>query len=261
MSANPIKREVTIGDCRLILGDCLDVLPTLRALDAYAEMTERHFQGGQIVGSVVSDPPYGIAYKSGYATDALWGAARTINSDENLMSRDAVVAWAAGNIPILLFGSWKVNRPKGTKMVLIWNKGGALGMGDLSLPWKPDHEEIYVLGKGFIGTRDSGSVLYCPPVQSMAKNGRLHPTEKPVDLMKNLCRKVPGTILDPFMGSGSTGVACAKTGRSFIGIEIDERYFEIACERIRKAYAQPDMFVAPPVKHPVQEPLFGEDAA
>lgn len=144
-----------------------------------------------------------------------------------------------------------------TKMVLIWDKGGALGMGDLSIPWKPDHEEIYVLGKGFVGTRDSGSVLRHPPVQSMAKNGRVHPTEKPVSLMVDLCRKVPGTVLDPFMGSGTTGVACVKLGRKFIGIEIDEGYFDIAVERIRKAYAQPDFFVERPAQ-PVQQPLFTE---
>jgi DNA modification methylase len=62
------------------------------------------------------------------------------------------------------------------------------------------------------------------------------------------------TILDPFMGSGTTGVACAKLGRKFIGIEIDAKYFDIACERIQKAYDQPDMFIEPPAK-PIQEKL------
>ena len=69
------------------------------------------------------------------------------------------------------------------------------------------------------------------------------------------------TVFDPFLGSGTTGVACANVGKSFIGIEIDETYFDIACERIRKAYAQPDMFVAPKAPEPVQQPLFGENAA
>ena len=64
-----------------------------------------------------------------------------------------------------------------------------------------------------------------------------------------------GVILDPFMGSGTTGVACVKLGRKFIGIEIDEGYFDIACERIRKAYAQPDMFVEPRAPDPKQEAL------
>lgn len=74
---------------------------------------------------------------------------------------------------------------------------------------------------------------------------------------------LPGaTILDPFMGSGTTGVACVKLGRKFIGIEIDEGYFDIACERIRKAYAQPDMFVEQSkASEPVQTALFTESAA
>jgi DNA modification methylase len=78
--------------------------------------------------------------------------------------------------------------------------------------------------------------------------GKEHPTQKPLQLMKWCIGFLPAaqTILDPFMGSGTTGVACVKLGRSFIGIEIDEGYFDIACERIRKAYAQPDMFIERP---------------
>ena len=83
---------------------------------------------------------------------------------------------------------------------------------------------------------------------------RSHPTEKPVPLLRAVAEWTAGTVLDPYMGSGSTGVACAKLGRKFIGVEIDPDYFEIACERIRKAYAQPDLFVAPP-ENPIQEAL------
>ncbi|WP_292131384.1 site-specific DNA-methyltransferase [Mesorhizobium sp.] len=74
-----------------------------------------------------------------------------------------------------------------------------------------------------------------------------HPTQKPLALMQWCLGFISGSIvLDPYMGSGTTGVACVKLGRKFIGIEIDETYFDIACERIRKAYAQPDMFVCSP---------------
>ena len=69
------------------------------------------------------------------------------------------------------------------------------------------------------------------------------------------------TILDPFMGSGTTGVACVKLGRKFIGIEIDPGFFDIACRRIEKAYAQPDLFVAPPSSPATQMPLFTEETA
>jgi DNA modification methylase len=86
---------------------------------------------------------------------------------------------------------------------------------------------------------------------------REHPTQKPEGVMKWCIEQLPdgcATILDPFMGSGTTGVACAKMGRKFIGIEREPEYFEIACDRIRKAYAQPDLFLEPP-KKPVQESL------
>lgn len=90
----------------------------------------------------------------------------------------------------------------------------------------------------------------------------VHPTQKPQSLMRHIVKvssRQGDTILDPFLGSGSTGVACASLGRSFIGIERHEPYFDIACERIRKAYAQPDFFVeAAKEPAPVQQPLFGE---
>lgn len=231
------QRKEQIGDCTLYLGDCLEVMPTLGKVDA-----------------VVTDPPYGMGYKSGYATDALWGGGkRLIRGDATPYARDQVLAMAGG-LPTLVFGTWRVQRPAGVKMVLIWDKGGALGMGDLSLPWKPNHEEIYVLGNGFVGVRDSGSVLRCPPVQSMAKNGRVHPTEKPVALMKVLIGKTPGAVLDPFMGSGTTLVACTKLGRRGVGIELDPDYFDIACRRVEEAYRQPDLFVPPPTP-PSQEAM------
>ena len=92
---------------------------------------------------------------------------------------------------------------------------------------------------------------------SMWRDGSQHPTQKPVALMQWCLGFLPDatTILDPFMGSGTTGVACVKLGRKFTGIELDPDYFDIACKRIEDAYRQPDMFVEPPAPKPVQEEL------
>lgn len=87
------------------------------------------------------------------------------------------------------------------------------------------------------------------------ERGGEHPTQKPLALMRHIIKissRSGSTVLDPFMGSGTTGVACVKLGRSFVGIELDEGYFDIACRRIEKAYAQPDLFVAPPEPKPEQ---------
>jgi len=112
-------------------------------------------------------------------------------------------------------------------------------MGDLSIPWKPSWEEIYIIGKGWRGFRDEG-VLKGHFVPARLIMGRYHPNEKPVSLIKHLIEKLPKnfTVLDPFMGSGTTGVACVQTGRNFIGMELDPTYYAIAEKRIRDAQQQ-----------------------
>jgi len=219
-----VSEPVIIGAATLYLGDCRDILPTL-----------------QRPGVVLTDPPFGIAYQSGQREAGLWKAGKTITNDEDASCRDAALDILSG-VPALVFGSRKVATPIGTRSTLIWDKGPALGMGALDLPWKPSYEEIYVIGSGFHGRRD-GAVIYCPPVQSMAKNGREHPNEKPVRLLAALLNKSPaGVVCDPFMGAGSTGVACMLVGREFVGIEIEPAYFDIACRRIDDAQRQARMF-------------------
>lgn len=140
-----------------------------------------------------------------------------------------------GDKPALVFGSWKIPRPEGTHTRLVWDTKGALGMGDLSVPWKPSDQEIYVIGKGFTGPRTT-NVLSFAPVQSMAKNGRLHPHQKPIPLMQELIGKTNGVLADPTAGSGSALVAAAELGRRAIGVELDEAY----CEKIaNRLAAQP----------------------
>ena len=172
---------------------------------------------------LVTDPPYGIDYQSGRRRDTL---AASIVGDKDTTARDDVLA-AWGDRPAVVFGTWRIPRPEGTRARLIWDTKGALGMGDLTIPWKPSDQEIYVLGSGFSGRRDT-NVLTCAPVQSMAKNGRQHPHEKPVPLLERLLVKCPpGVVADPFAGSGSTLRAAANLGRKAIGVELDERYCEI----------------------------------
>ncbi|QDM56412.1 methyltransferase [Gordonia phage Sidious] len=177
---------------------------------------------------LVTDRPYGIDYQSGSRRDTL---AASIAGDKDTTIRDAALA-AWGDRPALVFGTWRIPRPAGTHTRLVWDTKGALGMGDLSVPWKPSDQEIYVLGKGFAGRRDS-NVLTCAPVQSMARNGRLHPHEKPTALLARLIEKCPpGAIADPFAGSGSTLVAAKGANRRAIGVELEERYCEVIAKRL-----------------------------
>ena len=184
-------------------GDCREILPTLKA------------------DVVVTDPPYGMAYRSGYS-----GA--TVAADEDVSARDRILAlW--GEKPAIVFGRWSEPRPAGTVVRLVWDKGEWPGMGDLSLPWGPSDEEIYILGRGFVGKR-TGTVLRSNRIGAAEAE---HPTQKPDWLMVRLIKACPpGVVLDPFMGSGTTLVAAKLEGRQAIGIEIEERYCEIAARRL-----------------------------
>ena len=181
---------------------------------------------------LVTDPPYGYEHASN--RDGPFKG-KWIANDHDLSERDDMLAlWFdhAGRIgrPALVFGSWRMPKPIGTHTVLTWDKGLASGMGDLSIPWKPNTEEVYVIGKGFVGSRDS-SVL-TGSVVTWASKGREHPNMKPVGLMQRLIDKTVGIVADPFAGSGTTLVAAKQLGRRAIGVELDERYCEIAARHL-----------------------------
>ena len=180
-------------------------------------------------GALIFDPPYGVDYQSGRRREKL---ASSILNDTDTSVRDAALRMWEPDKPALVFGSWKIRRPEGTRARLIWDTKGALGMGDLSIPWKPSDQEIYVLGKGPWQGARSNNVLSFAPVQSTAKNGRKHPHEKPVRLMAELIAKTFGVVADPTAGSGSTLVAAKMLGRASIGVELDERYCEEAAKRL-----------------------------
>lgn len=183
--------------------------------------------------SLVCDVPYGIDYRSNQRRQTL---DRSIEGDKDTQVRDDILAmW--GDRPALIFGTWRIERPAGTRQVLIWDTKGALGMGAMDLPWKPSHQEIYVLGKGFAGRRTT-DVLTVAPVQSLGYNGRVHPHQKPVPLMAELIRKCPpGVIADPCAGSGSTLIAASLEGRRSIGVETKEEHCEVIAKRLQNADA------------------------
>ena len=191
---------------------------------------------------LVTDPPYGIDYHSNSRRATL---PRSIEGDKDTRLRDNVLDWW-GERPALVFGTWRIPRPSATRALLVWDTKGALGMGAMDLPWKPAHQEVYVIGSGFTGARTT-DVLRHAPVQSMASNGRLHPHQKPVELLEELIAKCPpGVIVDPFMGVGSTLVAARACGRRAIGVEVNERYCALAVERLGgpPAFADDSLFGA-----------------
>lgn len=178
---------------------------------------------------LVTDPPYGIAYSSNMG-GKFQGA--TVAQDDGLAARDEALRLWSG--PALVFGSWRRTRPAETRHVLLWEKGDHVGMGNLSLPWRPNVEEIYVLGEGFHGHRGSSVLRFNAPSPNFTPPElRYHPTEKPLWLMTALIAKCPlGTVADPFAGSGTTLRAAKDHGRKAIGVEIEERYCEVAAGRM-----------------------------
>lgn len=196
-------------------GDCREVLPTI----GFADLALLAF-----------DPPYGISHETSHG--ASWEGTKIANDDSTEL-REWVLkqfAW----LPAIVFGTWKVGKPERTRQTLIWNKGPAFGMGDLSFPWKNSFEEIYIIGEGWKGRRDEG-VLTGHIVPSWESRGRRHPHEKPVSLWQCLIAKSPdGKVIDPCTGTGSALQAAKLEGRTAIGIEIEERYCEIAANRLRQ---------------------------
>ena len=192
-------------------GDCREILPTLGPVDL-----------------VLTDPPYGYGFASGRLSTH---RGRQIANDQDTTARDEALSLCDGS-PWAVFGSWKVQPPTGAKTAIVWDKGPASGMGDLSLPWKCSWEIIWIGGSGWHGHRGEG-VLTGHHVVTWETRGRHHINEKPVTLINAILKKAPaGIILDPFMGSGTTLVAAKELHRKAIGCEIEEKYCEIAANRL-----------------------------
>ena len=219
-----MSERVDLLDGRVTLyrGDCREILPTLGKVDA-----------------VVTDPPYGINENSRKVAsrgklaapkdygEFKWDAAPIDSSTVALLQ-------ASSRWQIIFGGNYFTLGP--TSCWLVWDKqNGTNDFSDCELAWtnlQKAVRRIYWRWNGMIRRGD---------------DVREHPTQKPEGVMKWCIEHLPDgveTICDPFMGSGTTGVAAVKLGRKFIGIEIDARYFDIACRRIEDAAKQPDMFIA-----------------
>lgn len=180
---------------------------------------------------LVTDPPYGMAYESNRNRNKKnVKLGRPVMADDSTEVRDAALAlW--GDRPALVFGKWTVARPAATRARLIWDKR-VQGTGDVTLPWGPAEEEIYVLGSGFTGKRE-GNVISVQMLMSADRNRPDHPTPKPLGLMSRLIEKCPpGVVADPFAGSGATLVAARDMGRRAVGVEVEERYCELIAKRL-----------------------------
>ena len=204
-------RIETIGNATLYLGDCRDILPTLPKVDA-----------------VITDPPYGIGFKYDTHDD-------DPNAWFDLMNQVVPLCKAAAPFVIMpacaikRLGWWYANHHP--EWIVVWHKGSpghasTVGFNDWEphvvwgRPKRPMHDHFSTP----CGFDDSG-----------------HPCPKPMAYAKWLvarCSASDSVVLDPFMGSGTTGAACADLGRRFVGIEMDAKYFDIACRRIEDAQRQ-----------------------
>jgi len=230
-----IIREERIGNQRLILGDCLEVMPLLGRFDA-----------------VVTDPPYGIKQDKGFGGFGGFGKPiqrKEYNGDWD-KERPAPEIIAAmcerADRHIIWGGQFFADLLPPQGKWLFWDKCMTMPTyGDGELAWTS------LDGSAVKQFTYNGNGL-------MSKEkGRVHPTQKPVALMEWCLGFLPDarTILDPFMGSGTTLVACQRMGRHGTGIELDPDYFEIACKRVDKAARQPDLLIPETRQAPVQEAL------
>ena len=231
-----ILREERIGGQRLILGDCLAVMPLLGRFDA-----------------VVTDPPYGV-FKRTNTDGKMFGKETIYSTDDKAAGWDvrpgseAFAAIMATKKYVVWGGNYFADIMGASPGVMIWHKKtGNNSYADCEIAWT-----------NATGTTRIFEHQWCGAFKDSERGQRaVHPTQKPVALMEWCLGFLPDakTILDPFMGSGTTLVACQRMGRQGTGIELDPDYFEIACRRVDEAARQPDLLIPAPPPPPVQESL------
>jgi DNA modification methylase len=187
------------------------------------------------VDVVVTDPPYGI----GWTRNAgVWRSRKSkahdgITNDHDTSARDEALALVAGK-PCVVFGSFYAPYPANVRQVLVWHKPADAGVVGATTGYRRDVEPVFLVGDWPVRpVRWAGVLRSSAGGISAVVTATGHPHTKPVDLMVRLIDACPdGVVADPFMGSGTTLVAAKRLGRKAIGIEIEERYCEIAAERL-----------------------------
>ena len=215
------KRKEVIGDATLYLGDCLEILPTLPKVDA-----------------VVTDPPYGIGEAAGKNKSRSNLAVSVDYGDDSwddapISDHLMFMVTEAGRWCVVFGGNYYSMPP--SRCWLVWDKeNGGSDFADCELAWTNLPKAVRRIRYMWNGM--------------LRANGEArgdHPTQKPIGVMEWVIGHIPrpnATILDPFMGSGTTGVACVRMGRRFVGIEREAKYFDVACERIENAQRQARLF-------------------
>jgi DNA modification methylase len=214
-----MSRAETIGNATLYLGDCREILPTLPKVDA-----------------VITDPPYGIGASAGTGKYGRMKieAGGDLGWDAETPADELIASVIAAGGRAVLFGGNYFNLPP-TRNYLIWDKGAGFKGRDFA-----ECEMAWCSWDG-----NARVLSHDPLARGDYRNGnKEHPTQKPVAVMEWAIQHAgpAGTVLDPFMGSGTTGVACMNLQRAFIGIEREPKYFDIACRRIEDAQRQGRMF-------------------
>ncbi|MEY9676054.1 DNA modification methylase [Bradyrhizobium elkanii] len=223
-----MSRVETIAEgVTLYLGDCREILPTLAKFDA-----------------VVTDPPYGIGKDGQKRTTGGHGGRKAYEfkgwdkerPDPEIFS----MLLQCGAKHVIWGGNYFADLFPPTGKWLVWDKGQRISQSDGELAWTSENGALRIFDLNRV---------------ALMTDGAQHPTQKPVEVMRWSIQQLnhPKTIIDPFMGSGTTGVAAVDLGLSFTGIEIDPQYFDIACRRIEAAFNAPRLFAEPTQQTQAQE--------
>lgn len=216
--SDPWKRKEVIGDSTLYLGDCLEIL-------------QKRVLGEAQCFAIITDPPYGIGTDGQKRTTGVHGGRKEYEflgwDSERPSAAHFRAVLAAGSQHIIWGGNYFADLLPPSSKWLVWDKGQRINQSDGELAWT---------------SFDGALRIYTQNRVALMQDGAEHPTQKPLSLMRWCVSMTVGEVLDPFMGSGTTGVACMNLGRKFIGIEIEPKYFDIACERIENAQRQARMF-------------------